>query len=115
MRVSTRFGVVISLGIGVVILYCRCCACAVPALSAARTRISACLFMLPPVLRNRCSAALEWKDDLPVAFHVHDGPVLGPRFVETFVELADAGLAVVGPFALCVGMVNVETQPRSIA
>jgi hypothetical protein len=36
-------------------------------------------------------------DDLPVVPHAGDSPALDFGLVETFVELADVGIAVVGP------------------
>ena len=45
-----------------------------------------------------------WQTSFPVVLHVHDAPAPGLRLVERFIEMADAGLAIVGPLALCIGV-----------
>src|SRR5439155_19883009 len=55
------------------------------------------------------------EDSFPIVFHAYDGPAFGVGFVESFVEPADAGVAVVGPFTLRVGMVDVKTEARARA
>jgi hypothetical protein len=54
--------------------------------------------------------SLERKHLLPILLHVHHSPTAGLGFIETLVQAADAGLAVVGPCALGVGMVDIETD-----
>jgi hypothetical protein len=51
----------------------------------------------------------------PIVLHARDRPTFRLRFVETLVELADLGLAVVGPIALGVGVVYVEAESRAAA
>ncbi len=31
----------------------------------------------------------SWEDGFPIVFHADDGPAVGSRFIETFVESAD--------------------------
>jgi hypothetical protein len=69
--------------------------------------------------QSRCSgfaySFLGWKHLFPVVFHVHNGPASGGCFVETLVETADVRLAVVGPLAIGVGVVHVETEAGATA
>ena len=58
---------------------------------------------------------LEWIDDLPVVLHVYDCPAFRVRLVEGLVEVTDGGRAIVGPLALCVGVVDEEREPRADA
>ena len=46
------------------------------------------------------------KNRFPIVLHAHDRPAFRFRFVPCLVELADVRLAVVGPFALGVGVMN---------
>ena len=59
--------------------------------------------------------ASSWIDRLPVVFHARDGPASGFCFVEAFVELADVGLAVIGPFALGIGVMDGEAESWAAA
>ena len=54
-------------------------------------------------------------DHLPVSLHVYNGPAFRCCFVEPFLQAADAGIAVISPFSVAIGMVNVEgeSRPRS--
>ena len=52
------------------------------------------------------------KISLPVVLHVDDGPALLRGLVERLVELADVRSAIVGIFALGVGVVDDEAEPR---
>src|SRR5258705_2188379 len=56
---------------------------------------------------------LEGEDDRPVTLHVCQRPAPRFRLVKPLVEAADAGLAIVGPFALGVGVVHVEAEARA--
>src|SRR5438128_878103 len=50
--------------------------------------------------------SLERVDTPPVVLHADDGPAAGGGLVEGFVQAADEGVAVVGPLALRVGVVD---------
>jgi hypothetical protein len=50
-----------------------------------------------------------------IVLHVHDNPALRPGFVESFVETANVRITVVGPFALGIGVMDVETEARARA
>src|SRR5690349_7264977 len=54
-------------------------------------------------------------DLLPVALHVDHGPALRGRLVQGLVEPADRRLAVVGPLALGVRMVNEPHEAGAVA
>ena len=54
-------------------------------------------------------------NDLPVLLHVDNRPAFRLCFVEAFVEAANAGLSVVGPFALGIRMVDVKREPRPLS
>src|SRR5688572_18868596 len=58
---------------------------------------------------------LGWarEDSLPVVLHIHDRPAPGRGFVQGFVQLADVRLAVVGPFALGVGVMDDQSETRA--
>src|SRR5262245_50743247 len=58
----------------------------------------------PPRRGGEKCSLLERKDLLPVGLHVHDRPALRIRLVERLVETPDRRLAVVGVFALGVGV-----------
>src|SRR5262245_11280637 len=58
---------------------------------------------------------LERVDLLPVGFHVDDRPAPRLRLVERLVESADVRLAVVGPFAGRVGVMDDAHEPRALA
>src|SRR5262249_14230382 len=62
---------------------------------------------------SRCPLRLEREHPLPFLLHAHHGPAPRLRLVESLVQAADAGLAVIRPFALRVVMVDVETKARS--
>jgi hypothetical protein len=49
---------------------------------------------------------LKGKYFRPVLFHVHHRPGTLLGFVERFIEPADRGLAIIGPFPFRIGMVN---------
>src|SRR5687768_17570214 len=75
--------------------------------------------------RARCSGScaawvgsslhVEGKHAFPIVLHARDGPAAGLGFIQPFVEAADAGLAVIGPFARGVGMMDIETEVRASA
>jgi len=48
------------------------------------------------------------EDDLPVVFHVDHCPAFRLSLIEARVQLADMGLAVIGPFAFAVSMVDIQ-------
>jgi len=56
-----------------------------------------------------------WVNDLPVLLHVDNRPAFRLCFVEAFVEVAKAGFSVVGPFALSIGVVDVERKSRPLS
>src|SRR5437016_2681222 len=56
------------------------------------------------------SLFLEWVNDLPIVLHVYNGPAFRRGLVERLVEMADGGLAVVGPFTLGIGVVHDECE-----
>ena len=56
-----------------------------------------------------------WVNDLPVLLHVDNRPVFRLCFVEAFVQATNAGFSVVGPFALAIGVVDVERKSRSLS
>src|SRR5258705_3869196 len=59
--------------------------------------------------------ALERENHIPVQFHVHDGPAPGLRLVERLVEFPDARLAVVGPFAHGVRVMDKTPEAGTLA
>ena len=64
----------------------------------------------------RLASLLCWRvDDLPIRFHIDNRPAFRLCFVETFVESADTGLAIIGPFALGIGMVNIERESWAVS
>src|SRR6185503_15127474 len=56
---------------------------------------------------------LERVDDLPVALHVHDDPLLRRRLVERLVQLPNVGLTVIAPLARGVRVVDEAHQARA--
>jgi len=54
-------------------------------------------------------------NDHPVSLHVDNCPAFRLCFVEAFVEAAKAGFSVVGPFALGIGVVDVERESRPLS
>ena len=56
------------------------------------------------------SLMLERVDAFPVIFHIDDRPAFNLGFVESLVETSDLRFAVIGPFALGVGVVNIEAE-----
>ena len=57
----------------------------------------------------------ERKQSFPIGFHSHRRPAYGIGFVEAPVETADRRHAVVVPFAVGVGVVDVEAEARAVA
>jgi len=60
-------------------------------------------FQLPPPV----SPFLIRINDLPVLLHIDHCPTFRLCFVEALVEAAYAGLAIVGPFVLGIGVVDI--------
>src|SRR5262245_15457664 len=54
-----------------------------------------------------------WKDRLPVRLHVDHSPAALLRFVQRLVEPADARIAVIGVFALGIGVVHDAHETRA--
>jgi hypothetical protein len=73
------------------------------------------LYGLPPNSRitlrppEKHSSVSWWKDRTPVVLHADDGPASCSGLIETSVELADMGIAVVGPLTFSVGVVDEYT------
>jgi hypothetical protein len=57
---------------------------------------------------------LEWKYELPVALHVHHGPIIDGRCFQCGVEMTEIRLLVVGIFAIGIGMIQVAQSPREL-
>ena len=55
------------------------------------------------------------KDRFPIVLHAHDGPAFGFRLIKPLVQFPDVRLAVVGPFAVSIGVMNVKTKARATA
>src|ERR1700710_2911716 len=70
---------------------------------------------MQPNRTNPRSLAPEGKYFVPVVLHVDDGPSLNLGDIERLIELPDRGLAVVGPFAFCVGVVDEEGEADTAA
>ncbi len=51
------------------------------------------------------------KDFFPVLFHVYNCPSLFMSFIQPLVEFANVGLAIVGPLAFGIRVLNVKTEP----
>ena len=55
----------------------------------------------------------RWKNGLPVPFHVDHGPSIDRRGIERLVELSHTRLAVVGVFAVRIGVMHHDTKSAS--
>ena len=55
------------------------------------------------------------EDNPPVPLHVHNCPASLLCFVEALVETTDARFSVIGPFALAIGVVDVECESRALS
>ena len=58
---------------------------------------------------------VEREYSIPVLLHIHDGPAIHPGFVEALVKTTDRRLAIVSPFTLRVGVMDIETETRACA
>src|SRR5438477_12807741 len=58
---------------------------------------------------------LERIDDLPLLFHVDDGPAAFGRLIEALDESTDERVAVIGPFALGIGVMHDQAEARAAA
>ena len=47
-------------------------------------------------------------------FHVNNSPAFRLRFIEALVQFANTGFAIVGPFTLVVGVVDIKREPCAI-
>src|SRR5262245_43787316 len=66
-------------------------------------------------LRRPAGGGCRGKDRAPVAFHIGEGPATRAALVECLVEAADMGVAVVGVFALGIGVVHDAHETRARA
>ena len=55
------------------------------------------------------------KDFFPVFLHVYNRPSLFMSLIQPLVEFANVGLAIVGPLAFGIRVMNVKTEPGSFA
>jgi hypothetical protein len=62
---------------------------------------------------SRLGARSRWKDLFPIGLHVDNRPAIYRCSVQCLVQLADVRMAVIGIFALCVGMMHDEAQTTS--
>lgn len=63
---------------------------------------------------TRFESLCKWIDLPPFALHIDDRPVVCLRFLEGFVEPAEVRVAVVGPFAIRVGVMDETEEPGTI-
>src|SRR5882757_3818065 len=63
-----------------------------------------------PRKNKAASLASERENRFPVVLHVDDGPTRCRGGVERLIEFSDRRGPVVGPFALCVGVVNDQAE-----
>jgi hypothetical protein len=59
---------------------------------------------------NLRSFTRRHKNGFPIIFHAHDCPAIGLSKVEALVEFADVRCTIIGPFALCVIVMNAEAN-----
>jgi len=58
---------------------------------------------------------LPGKHGSPVLPHIHDDPALIRSDVENFIQRADVALAVVGILAICISVVNEQSQAATFS
>src|SRR4029079_6827531 len=55
------------------------------------------------------------ENHIPVALHVYDSPAFCICFIESLVETAHVGFAIVGPFAVRIGVTHQAPEAPAIA
>jgi hypothetical protein len=58
----------------------------------------------------RAARLVKRKDAIPIVLHVHDGPSVHSRGVQSLIELAKIGVSVIGVFAPGVSVMDDETE-----
>jgi hypothetical protein len=58
---------------------------------------------------------LKRVNNLPVLLHVHHGPPPVDRFIQRLIQMTNFRFAIIGPFALGIGVADQERQARTLS
>lgn len=56
-----------------------------------------------------------WINDVQILLHIHDSPIALLRFVKRLIKTANVRVAIVSPFAFCVGVRYEQAESRTFA